>query len=857
MDGYAPGQGRVESAGTVRSGSSPICVVTAFWIAGILLGRVAPWGGPWLCAASLATVVAVLMVARRRSGAALRWLLIAVAATGSAWFATDRFHVPHDHVGQYLSRESTLVRVIGTVEGPVQVRSAQRGAFSHLSYEPPSTVFTLRLSTIVLDDRDQPCNGTLLVKISESDYELRSGNRIVATGWLSRIRGPLNPGERDYQRVYREAGIDGRLTLANRGNRRLLDASGAASIVARWRDRASEAASQLLGAGLEDNRARVGLLQRLLLGRTSVDAAEISQLFRRVGLAHLLAISGAHLAILLGLTWFGMRLITGRPRLAAGVVLIALAMFLIVVPWRVPIVRAGIMAGLFAAGYASGRRAAALDLLAMAALILLVWRPADLFTGGFQLSFGVVTALILFTRRVGQWIWPDPLAPGPRMGWMRWAVDYLAVSLIAFAVAMPIAAYHFQYITPLAVLLSILALPVVTATLGLGYAKILVGLWLPNVGLLLAGPLAWVADMMISLVSHATTWPGATIELQRAPSVLWAITMLAVCAALFTGIFYRRKRALAAVAVLCTAWLIVDAAPGSLVVRWLRRGDDPPLRLNMLAIGDGSCYVLRIGASNAGNDGAVVMFDCGSRQYWHLANHTVLPALRHWGVERIDALFISHAHLDHFNGTLDLIDRIPVSRVRMPPHMLAQARLDPTSTTAYLIEQLDKRRIPIETVTAGWRQTLGAVTLEALWPPPTLTGALPNDTSIVLRLSTAGRRVLLCGDIQQHAMMRLIESDTDLRADACNLPHHGSYVDSSPRFIDAVNPTVVVQSSGPARLRHDRWEDYLSRTTIIRHVSARDGMVELAIDTAGDMTHSTFRAKHHGSDGSSRSPALR
>ncbi len=578
---------------------------------------------------------------------------------------------------------------------------------------------------------------------------------------------------------------------------------------------------------------------------------------------HLAAISGAHLAILLGLIWFAARLLFGRPTWGAAAVLVALGLFLLTVPSRVPIIRSGIMAGLFAIGFGCGRVVTAVNLLSLSAVIVLIWRPGDLFDAGFQLSFGAVAALILFTRRVSHWFWPEPLMGPPRPTWSRYAADYVAASTVASVTVLPIVAYHYELITPLAVLLSVLVLPVVTILLGLGYAKILIGVVSPTLGRLLAGPLAWFADTMIGLVDHATTWPGATLELQRPPSVAWALATIGVVAAVLAGRFAHRRAALCAAVLICVIWLLLTAAPPTSASRWAidlvqpQRARDRrvPLRVSMLAVGDGACYLVRLnGANEAGRDeraqistsgdqtsgSHVIMFDCGSQRHLNMGRQTVLPVLRRLGVGRIDTLVISHADLDHLGGTLDVLERVPIGRVLVSPYLLATARQQPTSPTGYLIEQLEQRQVPVYSVGRGWSEKRGGARLDMLWPPPDLAKAPPNDTSIVLRISAGGRRLLLAGDIQQRAISGLLQSGDDLRADICDLPHHGSFVDVSPKWLQAVEPSIVLQSSGYWRLEFDKWQPVLQSSKVKRFVTARDGFVQVAVDPEGNVSSRSF-----------------
>ena len=836
---------------------APLVTLAGFWIAGILLGKLADTAGGWTLLSGLLALIALVTLLRGRGGQARRWGLLAVLAVSAAWSGVRR-QVPADHVAQFLSQQPQLIGVVGTIEGEPQIRPAQTGAFASFSYAGPVTIGVLRLASISVDRRDRSCSGKLLVKIAEADYRLRDGIVIRATGWLSAIEGPMNPGERDFRSILTNLGLNGRFTLPKRGNWQIIPPdfdslppeNRLGTRVRRWRKELSRAAATTLRAGMAEHPRRLALLETILLGRRLDHWYELAESFRRVGLAHLLSISGAHLGILLGLVWWGIRILTGRPTVSALAVLVVLVLFLMVVPWRVPIVRAAIMALLFALGYGSGRRPAGLAVLALAAVVVLIWRPSDLFSAGFQLSFGAVAGLILFARRVGQWIWAAPrpeLMGGLSGGWSgwwwwrirRWFVDYLAANLVAFAIVVPLVAFHFQLVTPLAIVLSIFALPLVVMMLGIGYAKVLLGMLYPSLSPVLAGPLTWFTNWMMGLVDHAAQWPGVTIELPTAPSIIWVIGAVALVLAVLSGRFAKRRLAMSGAIGICLIWMVLSADPTGRTLRTIGLGRDPPLRVSMLAVGDGSCYLVQIAPRDA--EPQTIMFDCGSQRYLSVGLKTVLPVLRYFGIRRLDTLVISHADLDHYGGALDVMDQVPIGRVLFPAYLLAEARRDETSAAAFLVKQLRATGARTQTIGRGWSQRHGSVELEALWPPADLIDPGRNDTSIVLRIQVGDRRLMLCGDIQQKAITQLLDEGTDLQADVCDLPHHGSFVEASPRWLQAVAPQLVLQSSGIHRLRFDKWRPWLEPLDIQRYVTARDGMVQVTVDNQGQIAVSTFK----------------
>lgn len=398
-------------------------------------------------------------------------------------------------------------------------------------------------------------------------------------------------------------------------------------------------------------------------------------------------------------------------------------------------------------------------------------------------------------------------------------------------------------VNPLSVVLSVLALPVLTAVLGLGYLKVLVGFVLPSGAVVLSGPVRWVGGALALLVEQAATWPGATVRLVYALPGWWVAAALAVVWLWFGG-WFRQRRVAGVLALGVVVGVVVwIEQPGA--GRVLRGGDqaqatrDPAAELFMLAVGDGSCFVLRV--QDSAGDEKVLMFDCGSQPYPLIGRRSVVPTLRHLGIERVDVLLISHADLDHYNGTLDVLDAIEVGQVWVSADLPDDARQHPGRATAFLWSELRRHGYTPRTVTRGDRQRLGDAEMDVLWPPAEgWEDAKGNDRSVVLSVRIAGRRLLLNGDIQQDAIAALLDAGEDLAADVADLPHHGSFVDASERWLDAVAPRLVLQSSGPARLRRDRWAGVLEQRQLPRRVTDTAGMVRVTVDRDGELTWSAF-----------------
>ena len=820
-------------------------------IVGIWLGGVIGLLWFWLTLALAAGAMMALMLWRGREAGVRAWGVVLVAPLGASWLLLqlDYTHV-HD-VAHFITEERQLAQVSGRVRDDVRQTAAVVGEFGQFSHRDSATLFTLDLERMVLDGEQRRVGGALLVRLSADETTIEPGRRITATGWLTPFSGPANPGEHDFGRMMSQWGVRGNLRLASEGNWHYEPETAAGRVGGyfsssrRWlRDSLRDS----LRLGLTDRPRELALLEALLLGRRGHALQDIRDSFQRVGLAHLLAISGAHLGILLGLTWALLRLFVHRPSRTAMLLLVVLGLYMLVLPLRVPIVRAAIMAGMFCAGYATGRGVTALGMLCLAAVMILLWRPMDLFSPGFQLSFGIVAALILFVQPLSHWLWPPPDAQGGPLHWpqqmARWAADYVAVSVVAFLVALPIVAYHFQLISPLAVMLSVLAFFPVVTMLGLGYVKMVVGLAWPSGSLALSWPLAVVTQWMLWLVDAVASWRVAGVQLSQPPSLIWVGASLAVAGAWLGGWYVRRRLALLTCVALLGGWAVamerypdVDSLGGV--------PGPAAMRINMLSVGHGSAYLVRL--EGEGARPYTLVFDCGSQTYLDVGARTVVPAFRQLGVRHVDALFISHAHLDHYSAVIALVDAMPVYRVLVPAPLLEEAMNRPGGATAHLVSQLRERGMEPEAVGRGWRERHGGATLQLLWPCPDAQGLSLNDTSLVLSIATAGRRMLFGGDIEQEAILGLLSRGDDLRADIAELPHHGGFDGGSQAWLQAIQPRVVLQSAGSDRMgQRDRWGPLLDDRSVARLVTARDGSVEVVVRPTGEIQWATYAGVESG-----------
>ncbi len=829
-----------------RQRVTPLAIALAVGIAlgsWVGSGRGIVW--PWAVSGAIALAGAsVARVVCRRDAVSHGLIAVAAVCLGAMWLDLRRHTVTPDDLAAWLGGEPWLVRVRGTALEPPVLRDRAAGSMAVFGHRPPATYFDLRVTALLeRDGTTVPVSGTVLVRVGETVAPFRAGDRVEALGMLHPPAPPGNPGELDYRRHARSRGRAGTLSVPRRDLLVIAHARRGA-LAGAWprlrHDLRRRAQSWLLSDLPDaDRRPRDALLSALLLGRRGPQLDGVGESFRRAGLAHFLAISGLHLGVMAGFVLFLTRL-GGRHRRWHGWLVIAVvATYLVVVEVRMPVLRAGIMTMAACLGLAAGRRLRVGGLVSASGIGLLLWRPDELFTPGFQLSYGVVLGLIhlaplVRARCFGR---PDAFAASSAEMVGQWLRTACAAALTAWAVATPISLHHWGVLWPLAAPFSVIVLPLVAAVLAVGYVKMVLAALLPSAALLLAVPLALGADVLLAVVAAMDAVPGSIIHVAHAPAA-WSLAAIAwVCMwAVLGGRIWgfwgtRRGR-----------WTIRLA--GFALVAWLSwpllAPQPAALRVDMLAVGDGSCYLLRSGASN-------VIFDAGSSNL-DAGRRLVVPALRRLGLRRIDALVISHPNLDHYSAVLEIVDAFAVTTILVTPQLIRDGESEPAGPVRYLLDELTRRMVPVRSVAAGDRRQYGSCRWTWLHPGRAAVFDEVNDGSMVIRIDVAGRSVLLCGDIQQQAMETLGASALlsapgagPAAIDVLELAHHGSHHARAESFVGALEPRVVLQSTGPTRWRRTRddWDRVLRGAE--RLVTARDGACRVEIDRDGTLRIDRFR----------------
>ncbi|TVQ62088.1 MAG: ComEC/Rec2 family competence protein [Phycisphaerales bacterium] len=820
----------------------------------------------WFALASAAGVGAICLRGRGFRAAVLVWIVL----LGGGWYSA-RVLEPRVEAAPLIAAAAD--RAIVTLEGvaltPPAPLPPPRDRITIPHRPGAGSAFDLSLTGARAGATGEhalrPVRARVRVLLSgKASEDLRAGARVRVTGVLAPVPTPMNPGERDRRLWANQAGEGGTLLAppglvvvippGERAGLRVRALSAWSAYRSGLRDRAARALAFERALHSDERALRPdadartqgrALVAAITLGQRSPALREAEGAFRRVGLSHLMAISGFHVVVMTGVLLALLRLAGDRGPVEPLTAALLIGAYLTLVPAHAPVVRAGVMVIALLLAEALGRRHDRVAVLAWVALAVVLWRPLELFTLGFQLSFGLTGALLWIGPR-----WHARLFPARPLAAARPAhpdaSDMLArpfralvsTSLLCWALAVPLVIAHTGQFSPVAVVATVVATPIIVLALWVGYGALLVGIVAPSVGAL-AGALLEAIGIAAVRTAHAfDALPGASLHapspVPQLPGMIVAlagVVGIAICLA-SPRVRLTPRLGLALVAV----WALALAHGAAFAHR---PSPGVAMRLDTLAVGDGACHLIRAPRG-------AVLWDCGSLS-GGLGWRTAPDALRAMGVRRVRAAVVTHPDLDHFAALADLAPRVGLRDLFVGEAFLRAAERDPRGATGDLLAHLRVLGVRVHVVAAGDVVTVGDLRLHFLHPPPGFRHERDNEHSLVASVRTdrlgalSGREhLLLTGDIERDAMDALRRAHPDLSARVVELPHHGSAHGAAHAFIANLEPEIVVQSTGPGRLDDPRWAH--ARERVGRWLAtARDGATSVEWRTDGSLRAGAFR----------------
>ena len=600
------------------------------------------------------------------------------------------------------------------------------------AFHIPHSRFEIRVTGIALDGRSAKTR--FPAQVYWTGPPPAWGDKVTLAATISPVPLPRNPGEFNISAYLARNGIFAQLTCDYPEDNRVVG-HGKGNRVLSWARSCRAFLQRRITLGIGDDPEIAGIVQTITLGLKQETSSADRELFQRVGALHLFVVNGLHVALLACILGFLLKPFGIHRRAFALIIIPILFAYALLTGLNPGSVRAAIMAAvMFGASFAE-RRPFSVNTLAAAALILLLWDTNELFQEGFQFSFGVVAAIILFADLIQRPILPlglpDPFLP--RSLWTQWqrardlcwrqASGLAGISIAATVGSFPFSAGYFNLVTPSGIVANLLLVPIAFCILGEAIFSLLAS-FAGSLALLFNNVNWLLASIMLAIVHFFALLPGGHFFASTSP------------------------------------------------------GQQPGCRVTILDLNPGQAIVIQ-------GQGSAWLVDCGnSSTYFRI----VRPFLQSSGINRLDGLILTRGAASSIGAAGQVVDDFA------PRDIVESSLSDRSSAHRALHTALEKSGLPKTVVESGDQLQLGpAVTCTVLFPPASFEGSSASDKSLVLRIQEGATRILLMSDSAFTGEHWLIDNSRDLRASIVVLGGQSADLAGTDEFIGAVHPFAAIR----------------------------------------------------------------
>ena len=705
----------------------------------------------------------ILFIAILGALAGLRWSFapLVFALVGATFFALHSARIantPGDELVQIAGAETRPANVIGIVTTEPKIEATGNASF------------LLRLHKARINGQDFQTNATVFVRWRGRP---NVGDELALFGTFQPIEPPRNPGEFDMRAYLARRDVKNLFIVRYPENGRIL-APGSGFSILRVAARSREWMQRMLSRDLEDSPDVVSLICGTSLGLRHQTHDDIEEPFQQTGTLHLFAVAGLHVGIVARLLWtFAM--VLRLPRKVATALIIPLLFFYAAITGlHTASVRAAVMSALLLGGIFFDRKVLALNSLAAAAFLILLFDSNQLFTSGFQLSFAVVGAIVLLADpmfvRFERIVAPDPFLPRlllsrPRRFFAavgRGLARGASVSLAAWIGSLLLIYWYFYLVTPVSLFANLVVVPIAYFVLALAMLSLITAPISSGLSILFNNANWLMSRAVLGLVHFFAMLPGGHVYLPR----------------------FTERHA--------------------------------PTTITVLDEGTGAAAHIR--ANNYD-----WLIDCGSQRSYE---HTLKSFLQSRGINRVEGILLTHGDAQHIGGAADTI-------ADFAPREIYDNPLDVRSAVQRrLSDALQPGKTKPRHLIRGDSLLFGRnVHAEILYPTTNIKVTAADDAPLIVQLVFDEEiRVLFESDAGAKAEAALLETGDNLQSDILIKGQHHSGGSGTPRFLEAVKPKLIIATSRESPVAEqitEEWANEIAHRGIKLFRQDQTGAVEV------------------------------
>jgi len=708
-----------------------------------------------------AITVSIFLIANAGALAALRWRFapLVFAVVGATFFVLHSARItntPADALAQLAGQQPRPANVTGIVTTEPKIEANG------------NATFLLKLCGAKIENQDIRTDATVFVRWRGRP---NIGDELALFGTVQPIEVPRNPGEFDMRAYLARRDVKSLFIVRYPENGRIL-APGSGFSMLRAAAHSREWMQRILSRDIENSPDVVGLICGTALGLRHQARDDIEEPFQQTGTLHLFAVAGLHVGIVARLLWT-VAMVLRLPRKTATALIIPLLFFYAAITGlHTASVRAAVMSALLLGGIFFDRKVLALNSLAAAAFLILLFDSNQLFTSGFQLSFAVVGTIVLLADpmfvRFGRVAAPDPFLPRAllsraqrfRIKAGRKLMRGASVSLAAWIGSLPLIYWYFYLITPVSLVANLVVVPIAYFVLALAMLSLIAAPISSGLSIIFNNANWLISHVVLGLVHFFALLPAGHLYLPR-----------------FTE-------------------------------------SHTPIMITVLDEGTG-------GAAHIRADGYDWLIDCGGERNYE---RTLKSLFHSRGVNRLQGILLTHGDAHHIGAALETI-------ANFAPREIYDNPLEVRSSAQRRFRDAPGKPEPRLLFRGDWLLLGRDVHAEILYPPPNIKIRSADDAPLIAQLIINEQiRVLFESDAGAEAEVALLGSGDDLKSDILIKGQHHSGDSGTREFLDGVKPKLIIATSRESPVAEqitEEWSSEIARRGIKLFRQDRTGAVEI------------------------------
>ena len=662
-------------------------------------------------------------------------------------------NIASDNIINLAGQQETIT---GTLQAEPSVRKDEKDIL-HIRYELSAQ-----------SAKGEKVSGGYYLYSRQKDYpQVQIGDKITASGKIRRITSYNNPGRIDTVSQAKQQGIyafmtsDSAVKIEEQPDEMLL-----LKKVAKLRADIKASMEKVMP------KADAAAVFAMLFGGYADIDPELLESFTATGIVHILSVSGSHITLLAGSIIAIGQLIRLKKWAVFFILTSIIIIYSIFSGFVPPVIRSAAMGILSYAALTFNRESQSRYLLAVVAVVMLIVSPGLIFNISFQLSFAATAGLLYaapFFREMLHFLPKFLSLP-------------LSITLGAQLFCLPFLSWYFHSLSLSSLIANIAAVPIIDAIIILALAAVIINIFLPFV----SSVVFVLCSLMLGFTSEITKFlsllPASTVYLPYMTligSILYYILLVIILNKTYRNYCYKQIKAYWLVFTVLSCLLITGTAYS------MMKPQD--LAVHFIDVGQGDAALIITPHKKS------IMIDTGGTRdnAYDIGKRVDVPYLQHYGVTRLNYIFLSHSDADHAAGVSGIASKLPTDNI-----FIGRENRSDYAAVWHISPQSDimNKVIPMS---ENQTFTIDGVTLNVIRLGASGKAGGVNETSAVIKLTYKNFSVLFTGDLPAQEESALVKRrGSDLTSTILKVAHHGSSTSSTKEFLQEVNPKWAVISVG-------------------------------------------------------------